>query len=121
MNTEIHFSEEDWDEIQKCAYNASYRMNHETFMDKLKLQNEHFNDIIIFAKDKISCKCRKCGHQWKTAASELLKGTGCPVCQIKAVGEKRSKKQLILDWRKKNPNGTKKQCESTIFSTDTSS
>ena len=47
----------------------------------------------------------------ETAASELLKGTGCPVCQIKMVGVKRSKKSQVIEWRKQNPTGTKMQCE----------
>ena len=47
-----------------------------------------------YARNKIECKCKKCGHIWETAASELLKGTRCPVCQIKAVGEiEKAKKQ----------------------------
>ncbi|HZK21770.1 MAG TPA: hypothetical protein VFC76_05775, partial [Oscillospiraceae bacterium] len=63
------------------------------------------------AKNFIECKCKKCGLIWKTAASELLKGTGCPSCQIKAVGKAKSKQHIIKTWREKNPNGNKYQCE----------
>ena len=110
------FTEQEWEEIISLAYNSSCRVLHEEFMQKLKQKNTHYDDLIIqskykYAKDKIKCKCRICEHEWETAASELLKGTGCPICQIKLVGERKSKKALILKWRKENPNGTKMQCE----------
>lgn len=110
------FTEEDWEDIIGLAYNSSCRVNHKVFMQKLKAKNSHFEDLIIqseykYAKDKIKCLCRICGHEWETAASELLKGTGCPACQIKSVAERRSKKTQIMEWRKQHPNGTKMQCE----------
>lgn len=116
MDISYFYTEKEWIEIDSNSYEASYRVNDSAFLEKLKAKNRHYDDLILmsqyrYAKDKISCKCRKCGHEWKTAASELLKGTGCPVCQIKAVGEKKSKKKQIQEWRKNNPTGTKMQCE----------
>ena len=119
LNKTVSFSDTDWREIAKNAYLASHRVNHDEFMEKLKKKNKHYDEIIVlskyeYARKKISCKCIHCGHEWETAASELLKGTGCPVCQIKAVGKKKSKKAQIIEWRKQNPNGTKLRCEKEI-------
>lgn len=110
------FTEQEWEDIISFAYNSSCRVTHEEFIQKLKQKNSHYDNLIIkseykYAKDKIRCECKTCGHEWETAASDLLKGTGCPICQIKLVGEKKSKKLLVLEWRKLNPNGTKMQCE----------
>ncbi len=115
-NIQTVFTETDWDEIAINAYKLSARVTHEEYLKKFQNKNLHFDDIVLhsryrYAKDKMLCECKKCGHKWETAASELLKGTGCPACQIKAVGESRSKKNIIIEWRKQNPNGTKMQCE----------
>lgn len=110
------FTEDEWLQIEELAYLNSMRVTHDEFIQKLKNNNMHFDEIEILnkytrASDKIKCKCKKCGKEWSTAASDLLKGTGCPVCQIKAVGERRSKKAMIQEWRKNNPLGNKLQCE----------
>lgn len=116
VNVSYEFSNEEWENIIFFAYKNSRRVTNEDFLEKLKNKNPHFKSITIItkyqrSKDKIECECNKCGYRWKTAASELLKGSGCPICQIKAVGERKSKKKLILEWRKMNPNGNKLQCE----------
>ncbi|MBQ7548843.1 MAG: hypothetical protein IJT03_03965 [Clostridia bacterium] len=112
----VAFDENDWIEIINHAYQASLRVTHDDFLAKLQEKNRHFRDIVVlseyrYAREKIKCKCKKCGNEWETAASELLKGTGCPVCQIKAVGDRRSKKDQIIEWRKNHPNGSKLRCE----------
>ncbi|MBR1974266.1 MAG: hypothetical protein IKA20_00265 [Clostridia bacterium] len=116
INVSYSFSEDEWNEIISFAYKSSRRITHDDFIDKLKCKNPHYEKIILlteyhYARDKIKCECKKCGHLWETVASELLKGTGCPVCQIKLVGEKKSKKFQVIEWRKQNPTGTKRQCE----------
>lgn len=113
---ETIFSKEDWDEITLKSYNSSTRVTHEDYIEKLRIRNAHFADIVLhskyrYAKDKMLCECKKCKHKWETTASELLRGTGCPICQIKAVGDKKSKKTQIIEWRKEHPLGTKMQCE----------
>lgn len=116
INVSFVFSEQDWDNIISLAYQSSRRVTHNDFVEKLKAKNSHYNDLILlseykYARDRIKCKCKECGHIWDTAASELLKGTGCPICQIKAVGKRKSKKAQVIEWRKQNPTGTKMQCE----------
>lgn len=32
------------------------------------------------AHEKVSCRCKICGHEWKPLAMDLVKGTGCPEC-----------------------------------------
>lgn len=116
MNKAVSLSDTDWNEITKNAYLASQRVNHDEFLKKLKMNNKHYEDIIVlskytYAKEKVFCKCKQCGHEWKAASSELLKGSGCPICQIKIVGKRKSKKAQIIKWRKQNPNGSKLRCE----------
>ena len=110
------FTDADWHEIEYAAHNAAYRISHDEFVQKLKKRNKHFEKITLLSQytgavNKIRCLCVDCGHIWETAASELLKGTGCPKCQIKKVGKAKSKRDSIIAWRKANPNGTKLQCE----------
>lgn len=116
INVSFAFSKQDWDNIISIAHQSSRRVTHDDFIEKLKTKNPHYNNMVLlsdykYAREKIKCKCKDCGHTWETAASELLKGTGCPRCQIKAVGNLKSKKAQVLQWRKQNPTGTKIQCE----------
>lgn len=40
------------------------------------------------ARQPIMCKCNVCGHTWKAAPTNLLKGKGCPVCARKIIADK---------------------------------
>lgn len=116
INVSYSFSEDEWHNIISLSHRSSRRVTHDDFVEQLKIKNPHYKTLILlneyhYARDKIKCKCKKCGHLWETAASELLKGTGCPICQIKMVGEKKSKRVQVIKWRKDNPTGTKMQCE----------
>ena len=108
----------DWPSIEEQASLHSQRITHEDYVIKLKNRNIHFahGTLKLLSRytkaiEPIRCKCSQCGKEWSTAACELLKGTGCPSCQIKAVGQRRSKQSQILEWRKNNPYGTKRECQ----------
>lgn len=110
------FSEEEWEHITKLAYIYSVCITHDEYIKKLQESNSHYDSFEILneytrATDKIKCRCKICGNEWCTVASELIRGSGCPVCQIKKVGERKSKKSIIKEWRKNNPTGNKLQCE----------
>lgn len=110
------FKKSDWKQIILKSYEKSQRRGHEDFISLLKKNNSHFYEMKILsqyttAKGLIECQCLKCKHIWKTAASELIRGSGCPKCQIKEVGKRKSKQNIIIAWREKNSTGSKLRCE----------
>ncbi len=109
-------SEKDWEEIAYKAILSSQRITHKEFLEQLKKRNKHSDRIVLLSDfknihDRISCKCSVCGKQWYPVAEDLLRGSWCPSCRSKSIGNKRSKKTQILEWRKINPNGSKLRCE----------
>ena len=111
-----NLTETDWKKIEDLAYNSSQRINNERFIELFRSKNPNANDIELLtnytrATGKIKCHCLKCGYEWETAASELLKGSGCSKCQIKKVGINKRKEKIIKNWRIQNPNGTKLECQ----------
>lgn len=59
-------------------------------------------DIIVLqpyltSKAKITCRCKKCGNEWKATPNGLLHGYGCPKCGIKSRAEKSKKKVLCVE------------------------
>ncbi len=105
-----------WSNIEQRAYKLSQRITNQEFIEKFKINNNHYANIIIKSQytraiDSIECECKNCGNIWKTPAYELLKGKGCPKCQIKQVGLKKQKRNIIKEWRRQNPYGNKLQCE----------
>lgn len=110
------FTDDEWEYITQLSYEKSQRIDHDGFMEKFCQNNASANSIEILspytrAVDKIKCKCVICNHIWETAATELIRGSGCPKCRIKEVGQKKSKKHIIQEWRAKNPSGSKLRCE----------
>lgn len=110
------FSKETWLEIERKAYQYSQRIDHKSFVTSFLDKNVNAATISFLseytrATDPIHCKCEVCNHEWFATPSDLLKGTGCPRCSIKAVGRRRSKEAQIHKWREEHPNGTKIACE----------
>lgn len=61
------------------------KKTHGEFVEELKKNNKHFNDIELLSeytgvKNKISCRCKKCGYRWTTVAESLKMGCGCKLC-----------------------------------------
>lgn len=55
---------------------------HESFIERM---NDINKDIVIkseykYAKQKVKCLCKACGHEWDATPSKLLYGRGCPEC-----------------------------------------
>ena len=70
----------------------SRKKTHEEFVEELKLCNKNFDDIELISeytgiKNKIECKCKKCGNKWITTANVLKIGCGCPSCGQERVGK----------------------------------
>lgn len=56
--------------------------NHKQFIDEMLLANSDIEIIgkYINSSTPIKCKCLNDGYIWEATPSNLLKGTGCPVC-----------------------------------------
>lgn len=116
MNIQYSFSKEEWEEITKLSYKNSQRIDHAKLLDKFQEQNPTADTIEILSQytravDRIKCRCKVCNHMWEPAATDLLRGSGCPKCKMVQASEKLSKKHIIIEWRQKNPNGSKLRCE----------
>lgn len=116
INVKHKISESAWNKIINKSYLDSQRISNKDFLKKLKLNNDSYDNIEILstytrAKGKIKWKCKICNNIWESDASELLKGRGCKTCKNKQVGLKARKENIIKEWRKNNPNGSKLQCE----------
>lgn len=108
-------NDNEWGKISHDAYLYSQRRTNKEFIDDFMRKNPHASEIRILSEYKdahtaVECECAACGNKWKTAAGELIRGSGCPKCEIKKVGIAHQKKKEVLDWRRSNPNGNKKQC-----------
>lgn len=80
----------------KCATKrASQKRRHTQKEFEAKLYSINPNIIVvdeyISVNKKINVKCKICGHDWLAVPSNLLFGTGCPVC-----GKNKSAKSHML-------------------------
>lgn len=106
----------DWDKIVKIAYDSSQRISFDEFMDRFKKTNINSDKIEIISpfknvSSKIKVRCLECGHIWELKAFDLLRrNTGCYYCRHKQAMKRRSKEEIIQDWRTCHPNGTKQEC-----------
>lgn len=60
-------------------------MTNEKFISKLKSKNHNYSNLELLtpytgSKQRVKCKCKKCGCEWETLPSSLLSGSGCPEC-----------------------------------------
>lgn len=59
-------------------------LSHSEFIRKLHSINPYLEVESEYkgSKEKIACKCNKCGYRWNPAAGQLIssKPTGCPTC-----------------------------------------
>lgn len=53
------------------------------------------SDITEGSQRKVWWKCKKCGHQWKTAAGQRSRGSGCPQCAKEVLKISAQKQNLI--------------------------
>ena len=67
-----------------CPRCASNQLSDGDFREKLNVINpdieplEPYNSI----KTKLLCRCKKCNYQWSVTPEHLLRGRGCPKCNV---------------------------------------
>lgn len=84
------------------------RKTHEEFLTELYTKR---NDIEVLeryvgVKQKIQCRCKKCGNKWYITPDNLLSGRGCPICRDNQLANVRIKSldQFASDLYMINPN-----------------
>lgn len=91
-------------DISDKAYLLSRKMTTEQF--KKKVSNIQPNIEILgeykSSSNRISCKCKKCGHNWHPYAKALLVGYGCPNCYHQS--QKKDADTYIKEMHQANPN-----------------
>ena len=76
------------------------RRSKEEFVSELAITNPGIVLIGSFSNvsTKAQFKCEKCGHEWMTLPSTLLRGHGCPICSRKLMGtEMKSNEQFLRE------------------------
>ena len=72
---------------KRCAGNM--KKTHEEFVAEASEKNKNLTVIGKYqgTREKILCKCNKCGNEWFTSPSFVLYGCGCPNCATTSKGE----------------------------------
>lgn len=73
----------------------------------LKRAKKNVPYIKIFSKYngsacKVSCECMRCGNKWETKAKNILRGNGCPKCNVS--NPKLGTNEYISQIKEINPN-----------------
>lgn len=65
-------------------------LSHEEAVERLSIKNPTVSLVgrYINRAIKIKTKCNLCGHQWDANYGDLIKGSGCPICGKKRIGQK---------------------------------
>ena len=64
----------------KCG--GAKKKDNTEFLLQLKEINNYIEVVETYTncRNKLKCRCRACGHEWKATPSKLLAGNGCPNC-----------------------------------------
>ena len=79
----------------KCAIkirNKNETISHDDFVNRIKKKNNNIKIIGKYTrmKDKISVECSICGNRWMPLADALVNGnSGCPICGLDKISEKK--------------------------------
>ena len=121
-----------WDEPSKNLYRGSncpvcFKRKNNNWTTELLVERvgEIRPDIEILGEyvntnTHVPCRCKTCGHEWKSKPANLLRGIGCDRCAHKLVQFKLTKThdQFIEELSKRNPSvdvlGTYQQAKTPI-------
>lgn len=106
-NVQLDFAENQWDEVERLAYENSKAKTH---IDFIKSMYELHPTIEVLGKyvnanKRIHVKCNTCGFEWDGVPASMLAGDGCRKCGTKLAHKKFVKEQEIFaeQVRKANP------------------
>ena len=79
------------------------KKSHEEFIEELQEINPNIEAIENYqnAITPITFRCKICGHEWKVPPSNVLRGTGCKKCMIRA--RTKSREVFLEEVRAINP------------------
>ena len=107
-NVQLDFAENQWDEVERLAYENSKAKTH---IDFIKSMYELHPTIEVLGKyvnanKRIHVKCNTCGFEWDGVPASMLAGDGCRKCGTKLAHKKFVKEQEIFaeEVRKANPD-----------------
>ena len=65
-------------------------MTQEQFIERIKSYGHKLTPLSNYVnkRTKIKMRCQACGYEWECSPEHLLRGSGCPACAKKKVGEK---------------------------------
>ena len=102
------FTEEDWLDIEKEAYESSRTIKEKEFMKRLSEKNPTIQVCGEYRgkNSKIKVKCSKCLYEWTTTPERLLSGDGCKKCGVKKAHAKmlKSQDEFQKEVNDANPN-----------------
>lgn len=84
--------ESEWTDIELKAHEACHRKTTAEFKNELEAVDSSIEVIgeYLGSKDRIKCRCKKCGYEWSPIPNSLLNGHGCPKCGIQARARKKT-------------------------------
>lgn len=73
----------------RISTHAKKTKTHEQFLNDVKMYNVHFDSLEFISpyhgiEKEITCRCKKCGYEWKNTAGHFVDkggGVGCPLCR----------------------------------------
>lgn len=78
-----------------CPSCAGKTLDNDSFMNRLRKNNPHFNSINFLEKYRgynytMLCECKVCGFRWNAQPSVLLRGSRCSRCSNQEKGLKKT-------------------------------
>lgn len=84
---------------KSCPYCNGRMLDIEKFKAVLKDKNFTVNNIPTKFLENIKCHCNKCGYEWNTKPTNILKIKGCPKCLNP---KRKSHKEFLKDLEDRN-------------------
>ena len=84
------------------------RKDNARFLEEMAANNPDVEPLEEYRgrKMKMLCRCRRCGHEWRTTPGHLVNGHGCPKCANEALAASRRKshEQFVSELAVANPD-----------------
>lgn len=105
---EYIFDDQQWDSIEKKAYDNAKAKTHDDFVKAMNLLHPNLavKEKYKNANKRLLVQCLTCGFEWNGVPASLLAGDGCRKCGTKVAHEKFVKPQHVFKQQVQevNPN-----------------